>query len=81
MLASNGIRSFAHRLKDEERRPRFTLVGELTGVDLGAGPVCLRVGNDGPTDEFEAFVVAVQGATRAAAPWHVKWRHERRQRL
>lgn len=39
--------------------------------------------NDGPTDEFEAFVVAVQGAARAAPPWHVRWRgsHERRQEI
>jgi hypothetical protein len=73
LLARDGAQSFAHRL-DEANRPRFTLVGEVPGFEFGAGPICLRVENEGPTDEFEAFVVAVQFAARAAPPWHVRWR-------
>ncbi len=83
LLARDGTRSFAYRPDEDERRPRFTLVGEVPDFEFGAGPICLRVENDGPTDEFEAFVVVVQGAARATPPWHVRWRgsHERRQEV
>jgi hypothetical protein len=85
LLARGGTQSFAHRLDEEEaRRPRFTLVGnEVIAAPFGSGPICLRVENEGPTDEFEATVIAVEGATKAMPPWYVRWRgsQDRRQEI
>jgi predicted nucleotide-binding protein len=54
---------------------QFALQAEQNGPDLGGGPITLRVENDGPTDEFEASVVAVHGCREARAPWQIRWRH------
>lgn len=63
--------------------PRFRLTGEVPSFELDSGPICLRVDNEGPSDDFEATVVDVQGSKQAAPPWHVRWRgsSERRQEI
>jgi hypothetical protein len=83
LLARTGEQSFSHRLQDAEPLPRFRLTGEVPSFELGSGPVCLRVDNEGPSDDFEATVVEVQGSKQAAPPWHVRWRgsSERRQEI
>jgi hypothetical protein len=84
LLARAGTRSFAHRLDEEARRPQFTLVGyNVAASPFGSGPICLRVENEGPPDEFEATVIAVLGAENTRPPWYVRWRgsQERRQEI
>lgn len=57
------------------RQAHFALQAENVESGLKAGPVTLRVENYGPSDEFEATVVAVQGSHDARPPWEVRWRN------
>jgi hypothetical protein len=87
LLARDGARSFSQRLEEELAAappPMFALAGkDEAPAPFGSGPICLRVENEGPADEFEATVVAIQGASEAVAPWHVRWRgaQDRRQKI
>jgi hypothetical protein len=83
LVARSGEHSFADRVREEDQRPRFALVGDLPSLELGGPPITLRVENRGPSGDFEAHVVNVTGATPVATPWYVRWRGstERRQEI
>jgi hypothetical protein len=53
--------------------PRFALVTSQVDYHLGGAPVTLSVENHGPSDEFEAAVVALQGSDDAVTPWYIRW--------
>jgi hypothetical protein len=79
---ADGLEEAEHR-QEKDALPRFSLTGETPSFDLGGPPICMRIDNHGPSDEFEATVVAVQNAREAAPPWYVRWRgsSERRQEI
>ena len=67
-------RSSTHRAT-----PRFVLAEEPGGSEVGSGPIALRVENVGPSDQFEATVVGVDGCRAARPPWYVRWRNSAEQ--
>lgn len=56
------------------RRPRFRVELIPSPLDDLQQPIRLQVTNDGPTAEFEAQVVALDGDDRHHhPPWHLRW--------
>lgn len=52
---------------------RFALVAETVSNEIGGSPVTLRVENAGPSDHFEATVVAIHPPQAVQPPWYVRW--------
>lgn len=64
-----------HEAEPTATHPWFALQADVTALQLDGGPVVLRVENHGPSDQFEATIVSVDGGRNASAPWYVRWRN------